>query len=90
MDLLQQNQKKLYAKREGPLGWPAFGCRILAGFEMHSGGAIPARVVPKSNVVNKDSFLMPLSLTGHCATQSQLDLMKIPGVPTAFPFHAAF
>lgn len=33
---------------------------------------------------------MPLSLTGHCATQSQLDLMKIPGVPTAFPFHAAF
>ena len=87
--LVAAKSNKLHAKREGPLGWPAFGCRILAGFEMHSGGAIPARVVPKSRVVKKDSFLMPLSLTGHCATQSQLDL-KIPGVPTAFPFHAAF
>lgn len=53
--LAAAKSNKLHAKREGPLGWPAFGCRILAGFEMHSGGAIPARVVPKSSVVKKDS-----------------------------------
>ena len=54
--LVAAKSNKLHAKREGPLGWPAFGCRILAGFEMHSGGAIPAKVVPKSSVVKKDSF----------------------------------
>ncbi len=66
---------KLHAKRRGPLGWPAFGCGILAGFEMHSGGAIPAKVVPKGSVVIKKDFSPLLMVSGvlHNSIASGLD-----------------